>query len=264
MKKLCFPLLSLGLGVFFLASCSTSHNHIQDATAWDSPQMLKSTSSQKSATSSDNLARESSSPASRGVIGTGHGTHEYTDVKHVEFTRLNKKPDSLLVLDYRDESKADASSMARVSVLNDPHSWIGVRFLSDSWFSSTYPTYLTQGGRPMLLGERGKHYTIELENKTDSALEVVVSIDGLNTTTNKTATYASRGYIIGPHETVAVRGWTSGYGSYRFKFSDIDSTVAARSEGQANVPDIGTIGFAIFKSKASVNAATRGRAFADQ
>lgn len=265
MKKVFFSFACIGLGLL-LSACSNVHEKLSEAplygaeaAAWNVPSMMSMD------VSPSEPRNAKSSPASRGIIGTGHGKQVSEKMERVEFVRLSKKqPDSLLIIDYRDEDKVDKGSMARVKVLTDPHGLVGVRFLSDGWFSGAFSTYLTQNnGRPMLLAERGEYYTIELENRTDESLEIVVSVDGLNTTTNSPATYASRGYVLGAKEKAAVRGWHTGWGSnvYRFKFSDIDGTVAAKRQEQETVPDIGTMGFAIFKSKAAANAGSRGRAF---
>lgn len=252
----------LGISLLALVSCTEKM-----AYAPPSPQpvvMVESSSMMLASTAT--LKTESA--ASRGIIGTEEGTYESGTRTTKSFVRLNKvKPDGILVMDYRDESKISKSGLGRIQDLRDSSGMIKVKFVKDSFWSSTMPvySYVGKNPRPTLLGKKGQEYSIEIENTTDSALEVVVSIDGLNTTTKQKASFKSPGYIVDPESKITVRGWTANnYGGLaRFKFSDLDSSVSAQKAGQETVPDIGTIGFAVFKSKASANAATRGRAFAE-
>lgn len=211
---------------------------------------------------------ERPSAASRGIIGTEEGKYEDAgNVSTFRFFRANpSKPDSLLVLDYRDQSKVKTEDMARLPVLKDPSGLVRIKFIKYGWWGSSLPVYVTQTQRPILLGDVGDEYSIEIENMIDEPLEIVVSIDGVNTQTRQPASFKGNGYVVKAGEKTVISGWrVDNYGgTRRFKLSSADQSNAAQRNDGKTIPDIGTIGFAIFKSKVQQDAGNRGRAFSDQ
>lgn len=265
MKKTAYTLFGAFAGLMAFTGCQTMDNDPGPQLAVmteESPAASKSWSDQSGMMyTSANPLRESQ--ASRGIIGTGEGAYERGSNPLGNFVRLHEsKPDGLLVINYRNKATVNTTGMSRIASLSDSSGQMKVRFVETGFWGSTLPVYQGKTS-PLLLGKRDVEYYIEIENTTDSALEVVVSVDGLNSATRSKATFKSRGYRVSPDETIKVKGWKDAYGIKRFKFTDLDSSVSAENRGQETVPDIGTIGFAVFKSKASQEAGTRGRAFAE-
>jgi hypothetical protein len=84
--------------------------------------------------------------------------------------------------------------------------------------TSRYRVELTDGGsralpvfahagRRYVLGNRGARYGIRLSNPTDSRVEAVVSVDGLDAIDGKTAGFGKRGYVLGPGADMVIEGF---------------------------------------------------------
>lgn len=265
MKKTGLTLFGAVLGLTAFTNCTTVR-HEADLQPVMAQETRAATAQSPVADASmlyTSTATRKESQAAKGIIGTGDGRYERGSNPLGNFVRLSpSKPDGLLVIDYRNKATINTSGMNRIAELSDSSRLIKVRFVETGFWGSALPVYQGRTA-PVLAGKRGTEYYIEIENTTDSALEVLVSVDGLNTATRTKASFKGRGYRVSPDETIKVRGWTARYGITRFKFTDLDSSVSAESSGQETVPDIGTIGFAVFRSKASQDAATRGRAFTE-
>jgi ATP phosphoribosyltransferase len=96
-----------------------------------------------------------------------------------------------------------------------------------------------------VIGEAGQSYGIRLENRTKKRLEVVLSVDGINTMSGKTASPSQRGYVLEPKETYEVEGYQKNQNTVRvFQFGRAADSVAATKGGANNV---GVIGMAVFE-----------------
>ena len=59
-------------------------------------------------------------------------------------------------------------------------------------------------GRRIATGDHGARYEVMLKNDARHAVEVVVSVDGLDAMDGKPASFRKRGYVLAPFETLAV------------------------------------------------------------
>jgi hypothetical protein len=125
-----------------------------------------------------------------------------------------------------------------------------------------FPTAMHHGQR-FVAGERGMRYAVALTNNTADRLEVVVSVDGRDVVSGDRASLSrSRGYVIGPHDTVTIDGFRQSLRSVAaFRFSDVGESYTARRGTPQNA---GMIGVAVFKEmrrapEIARNDATRGR-----
>jgi hypothetical protein len=119
----------------------------------------------------------------------------------------------------------------------------------------TVEMWVTSGGEPLsifdvdglhyLLGRRGQPYEIWLSNRTDARLEAVVSVDGRDVISGRSADYREdRGYILYPGEELQIEGFRTSLDSVAaFEFSEVEDSYAARMGDASNV---GVIGVALF------------------
>jgi hypothetical protein len=119
----------------------------------------------------------------------------------------------------------------------------------------TVELWVTSGGEPLpifdvdglhyLLGRRGQPYEIWLSNRTDARLEAVVSVDGRDVISGRSADYREdRGYILYPGEELQIEGFRTSLDSVaEFEFSEVEDSYAARMGDASNV---GVIGVALF------------------
>lgn len=119
----------------------------------------------------------------------------------------------------------------------------------------TVEVWVTSGGEPLpifdvdglhyLLGRRGQPYEIWLSNRSDARLEAVVSVDGRDVVSGRSADYREdRGYILYPGEELQIEGFRTSLDSVAaFEFSEVEDSYAARMGDASNV---GVIGVALF------------------
>lgn len=116
---------------------------------------------------------------------------------------------------------------------------------SQGWMS-----YYKSENTKFSVGKKGKEYYIHLKNNTSGRVEVVLSVDGLDILTGKVASYKQRGYIIPPYQTLKVKGYRTAQNQVRaFKLSSVSSSYTNLLQG--DVRNVGVIGLAAFKEKAS-------------
>lgn len=106
-------------------------------------------------------------------------------------------------------------------------------------------------GRWYVEALKGKEYAIRLRNPYPVRVAVALSVDGLNTIDARDTTAGdARKWVLGPHETVTIRGWqTSRTEARRFEFTTED-----RSYGQAlgKTANLGVISAVFFKERAPI------------
>lgn len=104
-------------------------------------------------------------------------------------------------------------------------------------------------GRLYIEARKGKEYAIRLRNPLGVRVAVALSVDGLNTIdARETTATQARKWVLGPYETVTIRGWqTSEHDARRFEF-----TSEERSYGRAlgKTQNLGVISAAFFKERA--------------
>ena len=107
---------------------------------------------------------------------------------------------------------------------------------------------LVVGERWFVAGEEGRRYSIEIRNRSDFRLEVVLSVDGLDVIDGRPASLRKRGYIIDPHRRLVVEGFRQSLGTVAaFRFSPVRESYA--QEKYHNTRNVGVIGIALFNEE---------------
>lgn len=102
-------------------------------------------------------------------------------------------------------------------------------------------------GERWVAGERGHEYAVRIRNRSDVRILAVVSVDGVNAVTGKTASPAQSGYVIEPGDSVSVAGWRKDLDrTAAFVFVDPAQSYAARTGRPDN---LGVIGVALFRER---------------
>ena len=117
-------------------------------------------------------------------------------------------------------------------------------------FLPTYYSYIpgAHAYRRFVEGTHNGRYSIVLKNRCKSALQVVLSVDGLDVIDGKPASVTKRGYVVPAGETLEVEGYRSSYDSVAaFKFSTVSNSYANLSRGDTR--NVGVIGLAVYTQK---------------
>jgi hypothetical protein len=197
--------------------------------------------------------RESERPG----LATGWGDEKKSELTYVSFTRASSKPAGTDVIFYNNPEGLDAMARSKSKVgplqtaAGSMVEW-GIK-----GGAGYLPSYKEYGyGRRLVAGKKGSNYSIVVKNRCKSALEIVASVDGLDTEDGKTASYSKRGYIIDPGESVEIKGFRTSYSKVAaFEFSGVSSSYANLKYGDTR--NVGVIGIAVFTRK-GVNPWTWG------
>lgn len=104
------------------------------------------------------------------------------------------------------------------------------------------------GSRRYVVGRKGSNYSLLVKNLSHSALEIVLSVDGLDVMDGKAASFRKRGYIIQPGKTLTVKGFRTSHSAVAaFKFSSTSGSYSNLRHGQTR--NVGIIGMAVFTQK---------------
>jgi hypothetical protein len=191
-------------------------------------------------------------PQERPGLATTQGRQVSSQISYTDFLRASKtKPKATAVIYYNDEEGVDAMAKNRTnwyykgsglqSAAGGLIEW-GVR--SGFRYAKNY----NSGGKRFVAGKKDREYSIVIKNKAHSRLEVVTSVDGHNVLSGKAASYAQRGYVIQPDETLVIKGFrTSEDAVHAFKFSSVRDSFAQRVHGSSK--NVGVIGVAVFTEK---------------
>lgn len=189
-------------------------------------------------------------------LATGWGDAKKSSIRFVEFTRSSSEPAGTDRIYYDD--KQGIESMARtprkVKPLQKAAGGLVEWGIKGGWgYMPTYEDHRL--GRRFVAGRKGGHYSIMVKNLSDSPLEVVCSVDGLDVQDGKSAAYAKRGYLIDPDRTLEIEGFrTSRNKVAQFEFSAVDQSYANLKHG--NTRNVGVIGLAVFTPKGMRDWAT--------
>lgn len=245
LRHFSFVLLIASLG--FLASCQ-------------SPQMAPPP---PPAVSSRYSAEAESRIQDRPGLGTQAG-HEYVSkIQPSHLIRKSSVPDVVDSFHYNDA--AGAETMAGIlgggktrynGLFDAAGDRLKVGLVS---YNDPFP-HLEAAGRRIVIGQAGHDYRVRLENRSKKRVEVIVTVDGLNTLTSTKAGYSQRGYILEPKQTYDVEGFRNGGNKVRtFRFGRVVDSVAAAKGGAGNV---GVIGLAVFEEdEAKAKAALQHEQF---
>ncbi len=105
-------------------------------------------------------------------------------------------------------------------------------------------------GQSYVAGNPGDRYAVRLQNHTGGRVLVVLSVDGVNAITGRTAAPDQSGYVLDPWQTIQVSGWRkSSRQVAEFYFTRLADSYAARTGRPDNV---GVIGAAVFREKVAM------------
>lgn len=186
----------------------------------------------------------------RSGLATAWGQQVSSPIDHTHFTRSSSKPAATSTIYYNDQMGIDAMTHHRKNTgkgmqgtSNGLVEW-GVK---GPW--GTLKNYKSDNRR-YIVGNKSSQYSLVVKNTSYSRLEVVLSVDGLDVTDGKPASFSKRGYIINPGKTLTVKGFrTSDSAVAAFKFSTVASSYANQRHGSTR--NVGVIGLAVFTQKTS-------------
>ena len=100
-------------------------------------------------------------------------------------------------------------------------------------------------GQDWIAGEPGHRYAVRLTNTSSERVLVVLSVDGVNAVTGRTAHPSQAGYVLAPWQSTEINGWRKSLDDVaQFVFTDLPDSYAARTGRPDNV---GVIGIAVFE-----------------
>lgn len=103
-------------------------------------------------------------------------------------------------------------------------------------------------GRRFAVADTGERYEVVVKNDARRAVEVVVSVDGLDVIDGRPASFKKRGYVLAPFEILAVDGFRTGSATVAaFRFGSVFGSYGRRRHG--NTANAGLIGIAVFEEK---------------
>ncbi len=105
-------------------------------------------------------------------------------------------------------------------------------------------------GKLFIAGAPGHRYGIRVKNQTGQRVMAVVSVDGVNAISGKTASPDQDGYVLDAYQGMEVDGWRKNMSEVAdFNFTSLSSSYAAKTGRPDNV---GVIGIAVFREKLPV------------
>jgi hypothetical protein len=114
-----------------------------------------------------------------------------------------------------------------------------------------YPRGSQDGKYFYLEAVKGNRYSIQVTNKSDRRVGVVIAVDGRNIVSGKKSDLKrdERMYIIGPHETNTFEGWRTAMDrTNRFYFTEQSDSYAEKVFADASA--MGTIALAVYRERA--------------
>ena len=195
-------------------------------------------------------------PEKRPGLGTGWGNEVSSALGRTTFTRESNRPyGEVATIYYNDRAGVEAMAgqwKNETSSLQGAASGLVEWGVKGGWKS---PDHYMAGGKRFVVGKKGRSYSLEVRNLTNVRLEFVLSVDGLDVMDGKSASFKKRGYIVGPYESVEVKGFRTSYDKVAsFEFSTVTGSYANLKHGVAR--DVGVIGLAVFTEKGRGPAAT--------
>ncbi|MDQ8189663.1 hypothetical protein [Roseibacillus persicicus] len=190
-------------------------------------------------------------PTRRPGLGTGWGDTISSSLNNTQFIRESNQPfGGVGMIYYNDQEGINAmagsyknKTSAYQRAANGAVEW-GVK---SGWST---PDHYMSGSKRYVVGKKGRKYSLVVRNVSDSRLEVVLSVDGLDVMDGKAASFKKRGYIIAPGEKIEVKGFRTSYDTVAtFEFSTVGASYSNLRHGQTR--DIGVIGLAVFAEKGS-------------
>ncbi|MFZ5896666.1 MAG: hypothetical protein ACOY0T_36760 [Myxococcota bacterium] len=190
---------------------------------------------------------------SRPGLGTSWGETRSSHVSSAPFERRDgDSPFSVTSIHYNDAKGVRAMSRG-ASLASAPRDGIDVangalrvRFLDG--MHRQLPTY-DFGSQRYVVGRDGDRYIISLENRTGQRFEAVATVDGLDVVDGQPGSFAKRGYLVGPYQTIEIDGFRRSYDEVAaFRFGSVGESYAAQKGDDRNV---GVVGIAFFAERGS-------------
>ena len=235
MNPSAWPRLILFVAALLFAACATA------------PQPRRSTGSVESRSGDESAV--ASPMRERSGLATGWGEERDSSTSLTNFVRASSRPTATETLYYNDREgvegmlASEGGSRRRLRGMASAADGLISLGLRDG--SGRTLDGFVAGGRRFVVGNRGERYEIAVRNETDSRMEVVLSVDGLDVLDGRPASVAKRGYIVAPNDTLTVAGFrTSTDTVAAFRFSTVSRSYAALSEGDTR--NVGVIGVAVF------------------
>jgi hypothetical protein len=131
---------------------------------------------------------------------------------------------------------------------------VDVRIVSDSGEEfqkyRAHPRVHQEGNFFYLEAVKGQRYSIQVTNRSNRRIGVVIAVDGRNIIDGKKSDLErnERMYIIGPHDTNTFEGWRTGMDrTNRFYFTEPSDSYAEKVFADASA--MGTIALAVYREK---------------
>ena len=131
---------------------------------------------------------------------------------------------------------------------------VDVKIISDSGDEfpkyRTYPRIYQEGRFFFTEAVKGKRYSIQIANKSNRRIGIVIAVDGRNIIDAKKSDLKrnERMYIIGPYETNTFEGWRTGMDrTNRFYFTEQSDSYAEKVFADASA--MGTVALAVYMEK---------------
>lgn len=180
-------------------------------------------------------------------LATGFGKRLRDEWQQQSFVRAGGSPAGTAMVYYNDKEGIKAMTGYRYRSEATQQAAGGLVEWGVKGGMGFLPVHESGNGR-FVEGRAGAAYSIWIKNRCRSRVEVVLSVDGLDVIDGKPASFRKRGYVVGPGETLEVKGWRTGWDSVaRFEFSSVGASYANQRHGDAR--NVGVIGLAVFGEK---------------
>ena len=251
--------MATGVVALVLASCASPQGGIP------APSPMVPTSSENSvggvataglrsgatAVNRNSVDKMLNNPQHRSGLATGWGDEMDSRMTYTSFVRASSKPTGKIsVIRYNDTDGAASmgvNTKYKASGLQTAAGGLVQWGVKSGW--GMLPSYFWRGDR-MVIGKKGKNYSLIVKNISANRVEVVLSVDGLDVIDGKSGSVRKKGYVIAPGKTLEVKGFrTSTSAVASFKFSSVGASYANFSGGTTR--NVGIIGLAVYQDKAS-------------
>lgn len=193
---------------------------------------------------------------SRPGLGSKLG-HEIYDASTVAafYRKAGGLPDAVATFHYNDEDGARLMA----EVVGPPSKHRGafelipgrLKVSVEARYGDAAFEYYRADGHFFVVGTPGSSYELKLENLTKDALEVVVSVDGLDILDGLPASVRKPGYMIGPKKTITIAGMRVGGKLRSLEFSTVAEARAATAFGERGARNVGVVGVACYVEDAT-------------
>lgn len=248
-EVMAFLLIGLAVGaVMVLVGCSTGSTSAPSLAGVPMQAPVKSSVMAEDAAPS--LSRSAlAPPEERKGLGTGWGSEMKSALRNTSFDRASDRPYGEVDMIYYNDSRGVEEMAGKWK--NETAPLQGAARGAVEWGVKSgwsWSDHYMAGGKRFVVGKKGRNYAVEIRNLTSSRLEVVLSVDGLDVIDGQPASFKKRGYIIGPHERLEVKGFRKSYDAIAaFEFSTVSGSYSNLRHGVAR--DVGVIGLAVFAEK---------------